>query len=149
VNPDSTFSALLHAEARSEIYNRSPTMNTTQKTFALSAAMLAIAGGAHWALADDAVKVAPNHYKVEFENEKIRVIRITYAPGEESALHDHKNGVVVNLTNFSVQFTAADGTKRPVEPATAGSFQWSPADSHAAKNVGNAPAEALYIELKN
>lgn len=124
-------------------------MKHTRKTLALSAALLAVGLGAHWAFADDAVKVAPRQYKVEFENDKVRVIRITYAPGEESALHDHKNGVVVNLTNFSVQFTAADGTTQPVEPATAGSFQWSPADSHAAKNVGNARAEALYIELKN
>ena len=45
--------------------------------------------------------------------------------------------------------TAADGTKPPVEPAIPGTFQWSPADSHAAKNVGNTRAEALYIELKN
>jgi hypothetical protein len=27
--------------------------------------------------------------------------------------------------------------------------KWSPADTHAAKNVGNTRAEALYIELKN
>lgn len=119
------------------------------KLIGVSSFAALIGAGAHWALADDAVAVAPNHYKVEFENDKVRIIRITYAPGEEAALHDHKNGVIVNLANYSVQFTEANGTKRPVESSTAGTFQWAPADSHAAKNVGNSRAEALYIELKN
>ena len=121
----------------------------TTARISLLALSLSIGAGGHRVLAADAVEVAPTHYKVEFENDKVRIIRITYAPGDESALHDHKNGVVVNLAAYRVQFTAADGTKPPVEPAIPGTFQWSPADSHAAKNVGNTRAEALYIELKN
>lgn len=123
--------------------------NMRVKVLALSSSLVLIGAGAHRALADDAVAVAPNHYKVEFENDKVRVIRITYAPGEEAPMHDHKNGVVVNLSSFRVQFTAADGTTPPVEPATPGTFQWSPAEAHASKNVGNTRVEALYIELKN
>jgi hypothetical protein len=127
----------------------SKVISKTTKVLALSSSLLLIGVGVRSALAEDAVVVAPNHYKVEFENDKVRIIRITYAPCEESAMHDHKNGVVVNLANYSVQFTAADGTKLPVETSTAGTFQWAPADMHAAKNVGTARAEALYIELKN
>jgi predicted metal-dependent enzyme (double-stranded beta helix superfamily) len=124
-------------------------MNNTHMTLALSAALLAIGLGARWALADDATKVAPTHYKVEFENDKVRVLRITYAPGEESAMHEHKDGVVVNLSNFTVQFKMADGTSPAAQPAKPGEFQWSPAQMHSAKNVGNARAEALFIELKH
>jgi beta-alanine degradation protein BauB len=123
-------------------------MTNTKKTLALSAALLAIGLGARWALADDATKVAPTHYKVEFENDKVRVLRITYAPGEESALHDHKDGVVVNLSGYTVQFKMADGTSPAAQAAKPGSFEWSPAQTHAAKNVGNTRAEALFIELK-
>lgn len=119
----------------------------TSLTFALPSAVLFL--GCSSAVADDAVAVAPNHYKVEFENDKVRVIRITYAPGEESAMHEHKDAVVVNLGTYSVQFTAADGTSPPPEQAAAGTFQWSPAQMHASKNVGNTRAEALLIELKN
>ena len=32
------------------------------------------------ALAQDAAKVDPDHYNVEFENDQVRIIRITYAP---------------------------------------------------------------------
>ena len=123
--------------------------SNTTKVLALSSSLLLIGVGVRSVLAEDAVVVAPNHYKVEFENEKVRIIRITYAPGEEAAMHDHKNGVVVNLANYSVQFTNADGTTRPVETSTAGTFQWAPADMHASKNIGTTRAEALYIELKN
>ncbi|MFC2094014.1 hypothetical protein ACFLSH_00155 [Bacteroidota bacterium] len=34
--------------------------------------------------AQDAAKVDPKHYKVEFENDDVRVLRITYGPGEKS-----------------------------------------------------------------
>jgi hypothetical protein len=36
--------------------------------------------------AQDAVKVDPKHYKVEFENDQVRVLRITYGPGEKSVM---------------------------------------------------------------
>jgi quercetin dioxygenase-like cupin family protein len=101
------------------------------------------------AVAEDATVVAPDKYKVEFENDKVRVLRITYGPGEESAMHEHPDAVVVNLTDLNVQFTLADGTMPPAEPGPAGSFVWTPAGMHAAKNIGSAPAEALLIEIKD
>lgn len=99
--------------------------------------------------AEDATVVAPNNYKVEFENDEVRVVRITYAPGEESGMHEHPAGIVVNLATGNIQFTLPDGTSPPTEPAEAGSSFWSPAGMHAAKNVGNEPFEALLIEVKN
>ena len=101
------------------------------------------------AIAEDATVVAPNHYKVEFENDKVRVIRITYGPGEEAAMHEHPDAVLVNLSNFTVQFTLADGAMPPAEPATAGSVAWAAAAMHSAKNVGSGRAEALLIEIKD
>ena len=41
-----------------------------------------------------------------------------------------------------------DGTSPAAEPGKLGAFEWSPAQSHSAKNVGNTRAEALFIELK-
>jgi hypothetical protein len=35
----------------------------------------------------DAVKADPKHYKVEFENEKVRVLRITYGPNQVRNAH--------------------------------------------------------------
>ena len=49
------------------------------------------------------------HYKVEFENDHVRIIRITYAPGEKSVMHVHKAGVVVFLTDSQTKFSFPDG----------------------------------------
>jgi len=40
-------------------------------------------------MAEDGVVADPEHYTVEFENDKIRIIRIKYGPGEKSVMHTH------------------------------------------------------------
>jgi len=40
-------------------------------------------------MAEDGVAADPEHYTVEFENDKIRIIRIKYGPGEKSVMHTH------------------------------------------------------------
>ena len=49
------------------------------------------------ALAQDPAKVDSNHYKVVFENEDVRVLRIPYGPGEKSVMHYHPYAVAVFL----------------------------------------------------
>ncbi|MGA8149381.1 MAG: hypothetical protein WB952_00270, partial [Terriglobales bacterium] len=55
--------------------------------------------------ADDPVKVDPKHYKVEFENDRVRVVRIKYKPGEKSVMHSHPESVAVFLTDAHSKFT--------------------------------------------
>ncbi len=52
----------------------------------------------------DPVAVDPQHYKVEFENEYVRVLRVTFGPGEKGARHEHiLNRVVFYLNDQGVQ----------------------------------------------
>lgn len=99
------------------------------------------------AIGENAVTAFPDHYKVEFENDQVRVIRIKYGPGEKTGMHDHGAGVVVNLSDMGVKFTLPDGTTQQDNTAT-GTATWSDAGSHAAENVSGRTVEALYIELK-
>ncbi len=46
----------------------------------------------------DPLKVDPKHYKVEFENDRVRVLRITYGPREKSVMHGHPATVAVFST---------------------------------------------------
>ena len=46
----------------------------------------------------DPVAVDPAHHKVELDNADVRVLRITFAPGEKAPVHDHPNGVGVFLS---------------------------------------------------
>src|ERR1035438_5691704 len=68
----------------------------------------------------DPVKVDAKHYKVEFENESVRVLRISYAPGEKSVMHYHPNAVAVYLTDGKTRMTTPDGKSQDV-PAVSGS----------------------------
>ena len=43
--------------------------------------------------------------QVEWENDKVRVIRIRYKRGEKTPLHSHGDGVVVALSNSRTRFT--------------------------------------------
>jgi quercetin dioxygenase-like cupin family protein len=97
--------------------------------------------------AADPLKVDPKHYKVEFENEKVRVLRITYAPGEKSVMHYHPDSVAVNLNDDKIRMTTPDG-KSQATPAKAGSASWAPAGSHLPQNVGDKPFEVVLVELK-
>jgi quercetin dioxygenase-like cupin family protein len=95
----------------------------------------------------DPVKVDAKHYKVEFENESVRVLRISYAAGEKSVMHYHPASVAVFLTDGKTRMTTPDG-KSEDTPAKAGAANWAPAGSHLPQNVGDKRFEVILVELK-
>jgi quercetin dioxygenase-like cupin family protein len=95
----------------------------------------------------DPVKVDPKHYKVEFENESVRVLRISYGPGEKSVMHDHPNAVAIYLTDGTTRMTTPDGKSQDM-PSKAGGTSWTPAGSHLPQNMGNKPLQVILVELK-
>ena len=99
------------------------------------------------ALAQDPAKVDSNHYKVVFENDDVRVLRITYGPGEKSVMHYHPDNVAVFLTDNQVEFNLPDGEVVEMA-ATEGKAVWTPAGKHLPKNVGDKPLEIILVELK-
>jgi quercetin dioxygenase-like cupin family protein len=103
--------------------------------------------GSGSALAQDAVAVDPAHYKVEFENEQVRVLRITYGAQEESVMHSHPAGVAVFLDGANARFTSADGTTQDVE-LVEGQAIWAEATTHLPKNLSDDSFELILVELK-
>lgn len=97
--------------------------------------------------AQDAAKVDPKHYKVEFENDEIRVLRITYGPGEKSVMHSHPEGVVVFLTDGTLKMNLPDGKSKEMDPK-AGQVIWSKESKHQPENLGDKPFEVIQIEMK-
>jgi quercetin dioxygenase-like cupin family protein len=95
----------------------------------------------------DPVKVDPKHYKVEFENESVRVLRISYGPGEKSVMHYHPNAVAVYLSDGTTRMTMSDGKSQEM-PIKAGGTAWTPAASHLPQNAGDKPFELILVELK-
>jgi len=99
------------------------------------------------ALAQDPAKVDSNHYKVVFENDDVRVLRITYGPGEKSVMHYHPDAVAVFTTDNQVNFTLPDG-KVLETTSVKGQAIWTPAGKHLPQNVGDEPLELILVELK-
>jgi hypothetical protein len=94
----------------------------------------------------DAVQVAPDVYRVVFENDRVRVLDVQMRPGAKSAMHAHPDYVVYLLGPAKVKFTAADGSSAEAEfPAGA---VWRDAEEHAVENISWADLRAVFVELK-
>jgi quercetin dioxygenase-like cupin family protein len=99
------------------------------------------------ALAQDPVKVDAKHYKVEFENKQVRVLRIKYGPNEKSVMHWHPNAIAIFVTDINGKFTFPNG-KTQDTTAKAGETRWTPAGRHLPENTGDQPFEVILVELK-
>lgn len=98
----------------------------------------------------DATVVDPEHYKVEFENEYVRVLRVSIGPHEKLHLHTHPNtgAILVHLTDQNMRLTMADGTVRNSRYA-AKQVRWvEPGVAHQDENMSDAPLRFIRIELK-
>ncbi|MDA2936887.1 cytoplasmic protein [Acidobacteria bacterium AH-259-A15] len=95
----------------------------------------------------DPVSVDPNHYKVEFENDRVRVLRISYGPREISVMHGHPASVGVFLPDCQGRFTFPDGTTEDIQ-GKAGEAGWFEATEHLPENLSDQPLEVIAVELK-
>lgn len=97
--------------------------------------------------AQDAAEVDAEHYRVAFENDQVRVLRINYGAHESSVMHSHPAAVAVFLNDLHGRFTMPGGETRDVN-VEAGTVQWAEAEVHQPQNLGDAPFEVIQIELK-
>lgn len=83
----------------------------------------------------DPTVVDTKHYKVEFENEFVRVLRVRFGPHEKGETHEHiLNRVVVYLND---------------QPnAKADDVRMAGAATHAEENASDQMAERLAVEIK-
>ena len=64
--------------------------------------------------------------KVVFENEKVRVVRYRFEPGDKNEMHGHPDNVQIVLTDAKAMVTTPDG-KRTTSQSKAGEVNWRPA----------------------
>ncbi len=111
----------------------------------LAAALVLLWSGA--AIAQDAAKVDPKHYTVVLDNASVRVLKISYAAGDKSVMHQHPDAIVIPLVNSKVRFTLPDGKSEDSELA-AGSAMYTPAGTHNPTNIGTTAVDAILVEFK-
>ena len=99
------------------------------------------------ALAQDATKVDSKHYKVEFENSRVRIVRVHYGPHEKSVMHTHPDAVAIFQTDGRVKFTFPNG-KTEERDMKAGTSLYTPATRHLPENLSDNDMEVILVEMK-
>ena len=99
-------------------------------------------------LADrDPVRVDPQHFKLDFQNERVRVVRLTMMGSEGSPMHEEPDILVVCLKECHVRLTRPDGKIQDLH-MQAGDTRWVWEDTRSEKNLSKEPLEMLLIEMK-
>jgi beta-alanine degradation protein BauB len=83
-----------------------------------SALILALALGftvASRASAQDPVKTNPKVYHVVLENDTVRVLHVSVAPGAKTIMHEHPDNAVLVLADSKMRFTGADGKSQDAD----------------------------------
>ena len=94
----------------------------------------------------DAVKAAPDLYKIISDTMGIRLLEATYKPGESSALHSHPDYALYVIDGGTAEFTGKDGTKRTSDMKS-GMEIVRPAEVHSVKNTGKTTIKVLLVEV--
>lgn len=95
----------------------------------------------------DAITADPLHYRLEFENDRMRVLRMTLKPSEVVPMHDAKDALAVCLRECHVRFTFPNGRSEDIH-MDAGTTRWIFGDTRSEKNLGTHPVEMLLFETK-
>ena len=99
------------------------------------------------AFAADPLEVAPDMYKLQYENGRIRVMQVTFEPGQSIPEHSHPDHFVYVLEGGNLQITKADGTVTDAA-LKVGDIIWINAETHKAVNTGSTVVRLLVTELK-
>ena len=97
-------------------------------------------------MSSDPVESNPDHYRVVFENERVRVLEYRDDPGARTSDHRHPDSVMISLSDIRRRLYSG-GLELDVE-IPAGVARWLPAQEHGGENIGDIPSHAFFVELK-
>jgi hypothetical protein len=103
----------------------------------------------------DALIAAPEHHKLLFENERVRVIDANIPAGDMTAVHTHRfaaSHIVVSWSDF-IRYDASGNimldSRSSGKSFASHSALWSePLGLHALKNVGEQELHIISVEVK-
>ena len=110
-------------------------------------ALFALALAVPSVLAQDATKVDAKHYKVEFQNSRVRIVRVHYGPHEKSVMHRHPDAIAIFQNDGKVKFTYPGG-KTEERETKAGQAMFTPSVTHLPENLTDSDMDVILIELK-
>lgn len=98
-------------------------------------------------IAQDPLAVAPEMYRLVFENERVRVMEVTFKPGQKIAPHSHPDHYVYVAEGGKLRLFKPDADPADIE-LKAGDVVWIGAEKHWAENIGTTNVRLIVNELK-
>jgi hypothetical protein len=96
----------------------------------------------------DPLAVDPKHFKVEIDNNQVRVLRMHLDKGEKAVLHEEPfERLLVSLTTSRLKVADQNGNTKTIlyKP---GEVRWLKPGTEANENVGGNHYEAIIVEFK-
>ncbi|MDH3321059.1 MAG: hypothetical protein OEO84_15420 [Betaproteobacteria bacterium] len=91
---------------------------------------------------------SPDVYKVAAQNDKYRILVMTWQPGQRDQWHSHPVAAVYFITDCALRGHYPDGKTREAKP-NAGAGRVQPVvESHWVENIGNSECRAVMFEEK-
>jgi len=108
-----------------------------------------------WPPSLDAVTAAPRNHKVLLENDRVRVLDVTVAPGEREEVHAHCRPSVMYVTylgiarDYDAQGHLIDEQKVAPPPSQFPQTFWlESTPPHSVENLDSRPIHLVRVELK-
>jgi hypothetical protein len=104
----------------------------------------------------DALIAAPDHHKLLFENERVRVLFTSIPAGDKVPVHTHRWPSVLYIQSWGEFVRCDENGKVLLDSRTAEAFKtpsevlWSqPLPPHTLENVGSTSIDIIAVELKD
>jgi quercetin dioxygenase-like cupin family protein len=94
-------------------------------------------------------EVSPDVYKVLLDNDDVKVLEVTFEPGQSDNMHDHYPVTFYLLQGGKAQVSLPDGTVNEREIPTGFTGHHTEKVRHQVKNIGDNTIKILLVERKN
>jgi quercetin dioxygenase-like cupin family protein len=94
----------------------------------------------------DPLVIANNVYTFVNENDRVRVLKVTFKPGDIAKMHHHPQHIVYVLKGGKLKLVS-EGKTQELDMIE-GSAVFLEAQNHEATDTGNSVLELLVVELK-
>lgn len=95
----------------------------------------------------DPIEASPEHYKLLFENDHVRVLEMKLKAGQIDNQHSHPSETVYFVKGSSVRVHLPEGEAVEAEFPDGG-VMWHEPWTHRVENVGSSDLEAIIVESK-
>ena len=104
----------------------------------------------------DALRAAPVHHALLFENDFVRVLDTCIPPGARTPVHTHCWPAVLHVLSWSTFVrrdaegrTMLDSRTKPELARSPGTMWTGPLPAHSLENVGASDLHVIAVEVKN